>query len=273
MTLHLLRIGIDRHALQRFAVERRLDDDDAGYALHAALAARFGAAAPRPFRFLPDHPRGAHLLGYVADAAALGDAAALPPADDGAAAIFPGDHQLQSMPDAWREGARYAFEVRVRPVVRFGKQARTARAERGGWQPRAGEIDAFVAACERAAVTGGDAGGTPESDTEFNAIDGISREAVDADWLTARLNGVATIEHAGLRDFRRARTRRNTHAGRGSTGGQPRTLAVEGPDAVMAGTLAVADPTAFAALLAGGVGRHAAFGFGMLLLAPPGRAR
>ncbi|SEL97688.1 CRISPR system Cascade subunit CasE [Sphingomonas palmae] len=272
MTLHLLRIGIDRHALQRFAVERRLDDDDAGYALHAALAARFGAAAPRPFRFLPDHPRGAHLLGYVADAAALGDAAALPPADEGIAAIFPGDHQLQPMPDAWREGARYAFEVRVRPVVRFGKQARAARSERGGWQPRAGEIDAFVAACERAVATDRGAGGAPDSDSESLNIGGVSREAVYADWLAARLNGAATIEHAALRDFRRARTRRNTHAGKSNTGGQPRTRAVEGPDAVMAGTLAVADAAAFAALLAGGVGRHAAFGFGMLLLAPPGRA-
>ena len=40
----------------------------------------------------------------------------------------------------------------------------------------------------------------------------------------------------------------------------------------MTGTLTVTDPQAFAALLSGGVGRHAAFGFGMLLLSPPGRA-
>jgi len=31
----------------------------------------------------------------------------------------------------------------------------------------------------------------------------------------------------------------------------------------------VRDPTGFAALLARGVGRHRAFGFGMLLLRPP----
>ena len=37
----------------------------------------------------------------------------------------------------------------------------------------------------------------------------------------------------------------------------------------MSGTLRVTDPAAFAAGLARGIGRHRAFGFGMLLLAPP----
>ena len=253
MTLHLLRVGIDQRALSRFAVARRLDDDDAGYALHAALLARFGAAAPRPFRFMPDHPRGAQLLGYVTDPAALDDAAALPLGDDLVAAVFAGEHQVQAMPPVWREGARYAFEVRVRPIVRFGTRARAARRQRGAWQPAAGEIDAYVAACERAVAAGADA-------------ESVARDAVYADWLSTRLNGAATIAQAGLRDFRRSRTRRSTHAV-----DRPRTRAVEGPDAVMAGTLTVADPHAFAALLAGGIGRHAAFGFGMLLLAPPGR--
>lgn len=297
MTLQLLRVGINRHALGRFAIERRLDDDDTGYALHAALLARFGAAAPRPFRFLPDHPRGPHLLGYVGDAAALEDAAPLPLADDRVAAVFAGPHQLQAMPDTWRAGARYAFELRVRPVVRFGKQVRAARAGRGAWQPRAGEIDAYVVACERAVARGGDAAssdaagsGTTDDaiagsdrarhDTAGIDLAGVTREAVYTDWLAQRLDGAATIEHALLRDFRRTRTRRSTHAGQGAGGGgggnagtaAPRTRPVEGPDAVMTGTLAVTDAAAFADLLVRGVGRHAAFGFGMLLLAPPGRA-
>ena len=41
-----------------------------------------------------------------------------------------------------------------------------------------------------------------------------------------------------------------------------------GPDVVMQGRLRVSDPQAFAQLLARGVGRHRAFGFGMLLLRP-----
>ena len=64
-----------------------------------------------------------------------------------------------------------------------------------------------------------------------------------------------------------SRTRRGTHRADG-----PRTHSVEGPDAVMAGTLTVADPVAFAGTLGRGIGRHAAFGYGMLLLSAPGRA-
>jgi CRISPR system Cascade subunit CasE len=48
---------------------------------------------------------------------------------------------------------------------------------------------------------------------------------------------------------------------------------IEGPDAVVHGTLTITDPTAFAALLARGVGRHRSYGYGMLLLRPPQRRR
>jgi CRISPR system Cascade subunit CasE len=42
----------------------------------------------------------------------------------------------------------------------------------------------------------------------------------------------------------------------------------EGPDASFEGVLTVAEPGAFALLLARGIGRHRAFGFGMVLLRP-----
>lgn len=42
------------------------------------------------------------------------------------------------------------------------------------------------------------------------------------------------------------------------------------PWALLHGTLEVRDPAAFMALLARGVGRHRAFGYGMVLLRPPG---
>ncbi len=254
MTLHLARIGIHVRALAGFAVARRLSDEDLGYALHAALLARFGEAAPRPFRFLPDHEKGPHLLGYVHDRAEFADAAALPPADAAIDALFDGEPALRPMPESWREGARFGFEVRVRPVVRFGKSARAARTERdGGWLSGAGEIDANHAARERVARAGGDP-------------DTVDREAVYIDWLAKRLGDAATLDHADLRHFRRTRTLRNTHRSEGR-----RTHRVEGPDALIGGTLTIADPAGFAALLAKGIGRHSGFGYGMLLLAPPGR--
>lgn len=253
MTLHLARVGVDLHALARFTAARRLSDDDGGYALHAALAARFGDGVLRPFRFLPDHAAGAHLLGYVTDPATLADAAALPVVDDLLDRLFT-TPQVRAMPDTWRVGARYGFEVRVRPVVRFGKTVRAARADRpGAWQRRAGEIDAFVAACERAVAEHGDTAT-------------VDRETVYLDWLGTRLARAATLDAASVRLFRRSRTRRSTHRSDGA-----RTRAVEGPDVVIGGTLTVTDADAFADLLARGVGRHAGFGYGMLLLSAPGR--
>jgi hypothetical protein len=42
----------------------------------------------------------------------------------------------------------------------------------------------------------------------------------------------------------------------------------EGPDAILRGEFVVKDPASFAAVLTNGVGRHRAYGYGMLLLRP-----
>jgi CRISPR system Cascade subunit CasE len=42
------------------------------------------------------------------------------------------------------------------------------------------------------------------------------------------------------------------------------------PDLTVRGQLRIKQPLAFQALLARGLGRHRSFGFGCLLLAPPG---
>ena len=46
---------------------------------------------------------------------------------------------------------------------------------------------------------------------------------------------------------------------------------IDGPDVTVDGTLEIIEPEAFANLLIRGVGRHCAFGFGMLLLRPAGQ--
>ena len=56
-----------------------------------------------------------------------------------------------------------------------------------------------------------------------------------------------------------------TRVVRGSSG------APEGPDAILQGTLAVSNEETFAEILRNGVGRHRAYGYGMLLLRPPNR--
>ena len=97
-------------------------------------------------------------------------------------------------------GGRYGFDLRVRPVVRFGKSVRAARGDRAdAWQRRAGEIDAYVRACEHVAAEGGD-------------TRTVDRETVYTAWLAKRLEGAATLDDATLRMFQRSRTRRSTHA-------------------------------------------------------------
>jgi CRISPR system Cascade subunit CasE len=85
------------------------------------------------------------------------------------------------------------------------------------------------------------------------------RAAVYHRWLTDRLGQAADLHNTRMSTFRRSRVVRG---GRG----------IDGPDATLQGTLTVRDEAAFAALLARGVGRHCAYGFGMLLLRPPDRA-
>jgi CRISPR system Cascade subunit CasE len=50
--------------------------------------------------------------------------------------------------------------------------------------------------------------------------------------------------------------------------GKRRVHTITGPDAVFKGEIQVTDGEAFARLVTRGVGRHRAFGFGMLLLKP-----
>ena len=94
----------------------------------------------------------------------------------------------------------------------------------------------------------------------------VDRGAVYAGWFARQLGEAASLERAAITAMRRLTTRRSAHGrGHGAPG-------VEGYDALFAGTLAVGEPAAFARLLARGVGRQPAFGFGMLAQAPPGRS-
>ena len=88
-----------------------------------------------------------------------------------------------------------------------------------------------------------------------------SREDVYNDWLREqfqRRGGAQLEKKASLKSFQRTRVIRRR-------GSRP----IEGPDAIMSGTLTITDGDEFAELLARGIGRHRAYGYGMLLLRPP----
>lgn len=261
MTIHLVQILPDAAQLARFGHSIGLPDSDHGYLWHSALRQTFGVSAPQPFRvFEPDPTRCStvqplRLLGYAAaDAAALRAIAAR--ASAVVAGVFPAEHiDSKTLPRAFGPGLRLRFSVRVCPIVR------TASSD--GSRKR--ELDAFV---HRALACPGQ----PKPD----------RAAVYRDWLAERFAaGGATLVEAALTRFRLGALVRRSHA---SPAGRTLTLdgdakrltamgkrtAARRPDATLEGVLEVKDSQRFAELLVRGVGRHRAFGFGMLLLRPAG---
>jgi len=213
---------------------------DDGYGWHALLKAAFGDLAPQPFRLIerPRKPLG--LLGYTrADAAALRDHAAAFADPAVAAALGVEGLAVKRMPDAFRPGQRFGFDVRVRPTI---------RQHVGGDRNESRERDVFLATIEKA--------GPRESRAD------LDRAAVYSEWLRGRLeaHGATLIEARPLA-MRRTRVSRRNVARELRSG-------IEGPDATFGGTLEVGNPDDFHRLLARGVGRHRAFGFGMLLLRP-----
>lgn len=260
MTLHLIRIQPDARYLARLAHLARLPEHDQGYLWHYALRQAFGAIAPQPFRvFEPDASapgaKPLHLLGYAAaDDAAL--RASLAQARAEAAAVFPAsDIASKALPEGFGAGRVLAFSTRVCPIVRTLSTDGT----------RKRELDAFV----HVASADPDA---PKPD----------RAAIYGGWLRRLLNeGGAELIEARLASFRLTGLVRRSHAspaaGTPSEEWPPRLLlarrprmAARRPDATIDGLLRIADPRRFNALLATGIGRHRAFGFGLLLLRPAG---
>ena len=252
--LSLVRLRPDLPALARWGIGRgylsRHGDADFGYVLHVALRDGLGRLAPRPFVLRAS--RGANepgeLLGYVrATPETMKEATALPPVNGSANALDLAAMEVRAMPEHWRAGACFSFEVRVRPIVR------TRRGGRATPEKRA-EVDEFDAAAWAALRVRDDTGTVP------------SREEVYRGWLAARMEfRGAHLIGARIIAMRRTRVRRRPHVG-----GERRTRDVEGPDVLFRGELSVSDGERFAEGMVRGVGRHTAFGFGCLLLAPPG---
>jgi CRISPR system Cascade subunit CasE len=84
----------------------------------------------------------------------------------------------------------------------------------------------------------------------------ITREEAYSDWLRKQLAGAAEVSDCRVAELRTERMHRK--------GGGP----FAHPNVVLEGGIQVTAEETFSALLARGVGRHRAFGFGMLLLRP-----
>lgn len=238
MTFQLMRLQPDSIALAAWATRHGVlsPDGDYGYALHGLLSAAFGEQVPQPFRYM-DNKQG--LLAYTSEDLKILRLHASMAAPDVARALGLDALDARPFPDTWKKEQILSFEVRVRPVIR----AKDGR-----------ERDAFLHAAESI---------PPE---EGNGIE--QRAIVYLDWLNKQFEGdrAGQIIEAKMKEFRLTRVLRKTGI---SENDKRKTISITGPDAVFKGQLRVGEPDAFSRLLARGIGRHRAFGFGMLLLRPP----
>jgi CRISPR system Cascade subunit CasE len=249
--LHLLRLDLELPRLFSLCERQRLPAvDDLGYAIHAGLAAVFGEGAPSLFCAVEGRPgapsrrgneRTLELLAYSARSVAELREQAGVYADPEAFRLIDWDRAADKpMPTTWREGQRLGFQVRACPTVRLAKAGPNVRA--------GAEVDAFLAAARK------DPDG-PKPD----------REGVYRDWLIAgfeRTDGARAQEVAVDRFTLQTLLRKTQGTDRRTT------TRLRKPDVTFRGVLEVMEPVAFAELLRRGVGRHRAFGFGMLLLRP-----
>lgn len=250
--LHLVELQLDPRGL--FPRGRREGADD-GYRVHATLCALFGTACVQPFLLDPGAQlgqgrSGLQVLGYSRlNGEALSRAYAA--AEAGSRRhLRPGTLRARPFPATWAVGRTVGFRVRVCPTVRLaGEVERPPSPD----HPQAGrlragaEVDAWLAAVWRE--------------------DPRSREAVYLDWTRERLErGGASLDRGAVLGWRLTEQYRREQEG--DRPGSPRRR----PEAVIEGVATVTDTVAFRELLARGLGRHRAFGFGMMLLMPASRA-
>jgi CRISPR system Cascade subunit CasE len=234
--MYMLQMTARTGALLTWARQAGVPSRDLGYLAHNAMRAAFGQAAPQPFTML-EEPSGRllTLLGYGPSSKQelLVSRAYL--AEPMLAEAFPAQGLADKpMPTAWPQGVSFGFRVRCCPVARR-HEADGSKAER----------DVFLSACLSRP-------GEP-----------VDRQEEYLKWLVKELGRqkAAELVSGHLRSFNLRRLVRR--AGRGRPAAQMRG---QRPDVEMEGVLRVATPQAFADLMQRGVGRHRAFGFGMLLL-------
>ena len=235
--LHMIELLPDVSALFRFLKNQGIHhrhgiEKDPGYALHVWLKTAFGDMAPQPFRLLLKPGRPARILGYAeADA----DALAKHLSQFAEPSVFqvckPENISSRRLPDTWSSGQRLGFQVLCCPVGR-----------RNGI-----EKDVFLARADR---QGKDAG--------------LLRSAVYGEWLQNHLDETVEFDDIRLEGFRIRRHVRGTHP----RVGERRWKDIRRPEALLSGSFVIRNKHNFSKLLSRGIGRHRAFGYGMLLLRP-----
>lgn len=238
--LRMVRMAFDAPRLFAIGRSRRLPPHrvDLGYLVHCVLTDLFGQETLRPFWVAESEGRTMNILAYTDQTEEALRERAQSFGDPASYAACRWDRlALKPMPERWPVGRRLGFEIRVCPVVRLASEGPNNRA--------GAEVDSFLARC-----------------WEVGEREPVDREKVYVEWLSEHLTrrGGARIDASKLERFQLTRLLRRTQ------GTERKALLFDRPDATLSGTIEVLDGEKFGAMLAKGIGRHKAFGFGMLRL-------
>ena len=243
--IHLVKVPlrVDRLVAATRSRGLSLREIDEGYLAHVVMRQLWKEHAPAPF-VLRAHGRMLDAWGYSpTDAGALVERANAC-GDPSLVGVLGDLEMIASKPMPYFEkGRRIGFVVRACPVVRLVNA-------RNGHRTGA-EVDAFLARC-----------------FALGKQAPVSREDVYREWLrkmTSRpdATGVSVLR-VGVAAMSRGRFVRRTHA-------QAREMhRLARPDVTFEGEMVVEHGEKLRTYLGHGVGRHRAFGFGALMLTPPG---
>lgn len=225
---------------------------DRGYLLHAYLMAATGSG-PRPFR---DEGSAGGLITVLAYTTTV-------PMVVGTDWPVQIDHRVLPA-TAILPGMSLGFSVRCMPLVRSRLPA--AEAPTTAWEA--------LTAVAGAPSTGTMAKPARTRSYERDVVDAARatgdvrpRDVLYLEWLGEQLSRQgAQLQTGHLDQFQMTGLVRRTQTTMSSPHRRVQTL--QRPEALLTGALTVTDPTAFLVGLARGLGRHRAFGFGMLAIRP-----
>ncbi len=238
MTLHMVELWLNGRELIELAraLKLPLHAVDDGYLVHCAIAEALGDTSPSVFSVESAREKQTRVLGYseapIESLAEIARGFASPLAYR----IVDWERsRSKPMPEIFPSGIRFDFDMRVCPVVRLGS------AKAG--HKKGAEVDAFLSRC-----------------WDVPPDEPIERADVYREWLRKRFGNEQGVELRSLRmdGFKLLRMIRRDH-------GTSRTSkAIHRPSVTLTGDLEVVDGGRFLSTLAHGIGRHRAFGFGMI---------
>lgn len=234
MSIHLVDLRLHMPSLVKFFHDQGFGqgtrDEDLGYLVHTWLAAALGSHAPKPWRIINAGSPFLRVLGYSAyDAETLQHDISTLAAPSVAAAVEHSQDTLRSRPlPSFAPGTSLGFEVLVCPVLR------NHGVEQDIWlsQPYRSRAESYT------------------------------------QWVADKIHQTqaAQVQSTALVQWRLISQLRQGSINHPSGARERKHL--RRPQALVRGVLTVQDGPAFEDLIRHGIGRHRAFGYGMILLRP-----